>query len=380
MFPPLATRPAPVRALPLLLLTVLGGLGAAFTGGCGNDNPTGGTPALRVPQDYPYPQAAVDAAEPGEVVVVQPGVYPHVEVRDVDSTGHPGGVRAALFMRDDVRVLGLGDPGTAILMDTTAVDSTGIRTTVGIVFAGNSNTARAENVAVEGFGTGALIRERNGYLLNCRVSGCNVGVDVDVADQPLIVGSLIEDCAGPGIRTGDAGSGLGANAVRRCDVGIEAVRTGQPYLESNAVCRNRVGLRVAQGATPILRYNVALYNTRSGVLLESGAVPDLTQNDLYGNAVDLEVRAYDPPLEQPLPAEGNWWGDTDVEDIGTNRIRDANGDPSRGAVVDFVPVSPISFFPLYASLGNICGSASGSPEAMRLLRGLGRGLTLPDRP
>jgi len=341
-------------AVPLILVLL-----AVAGVGCTDNRPlvVPGPPALRVPEDFPYPQAAVDSASSGMVVLVKPGVYTHTEVRDVDPDGFPGGIRAALFMKDGVAVTGTGDAGTSVLRDTVAADST-----FGLVFVSVGNATKVENIAVESFGTGALIRGQGGYIENCRMSGDPVGIRVLQASDPLVIGNLVEDAADAGIRSERDDGGYGANFVRRCGVGIDVLGPGSPYLQANVLCSDRIGLRGSSSATPILRANVIRNNASVGVLLTDGTRPDFTQNDLYENGIDLQVADYAPPLDT-LYAEGNYWSSTDVADIGLNRIRDASDDPAAGAVVDFLPVSPISFFPLNVNLGALCGpTGSGAPE------------------
>jgi hypothetical protein len=342
----------------LLLLAAVIPLG----GGCSNNDAlvVPGPPSLRVPEDFPYPQAAVDSASSGMLVIVEPGVYTHTEVRDVDPEEFPGGIRAALFMKEGVSVTGTGDPGTAILRDTTAADST-----VGIVFVSVGNATKAENLAVEAFGTGVLIRGQGGYVENCRMSGDPVGVRVLQAAEPLVIANLVEDAVDAGIRSDRDDGGYGANFVRDCGVGIDVLGPGSPYLEANVLCGDHIGFRGALAATPILRANVIRNNSGFGVLFTSGTLPDFTQNDLYGNGVDLGIQAYEPPIDT-LTAEGNYWASTDIPAIGLNRIRDAVDDPSAGAVVDYIPVSPISFFPLNVDLNALCGSASPGASEMVL--------------
>jgi hypothetical protein len=294
------------------------------------------------------------------LVIVQPGTYSHTEVRDVDPEEFPGGIRAALFMKDGVSVTGAGGPGTAVLRDTVAADST-----VGIVFVAVGNGTKAENLAVESFGTGALIRTQGGYLENCRMSGDPVGVRVLRASEPLVIGNLVEDALDAGIRSDRDDGGYGANFIRNCGVGVEILGPGSPYLEANVICRNRIGFRGALAGTPTLRYNVFRNNSRTGVLLESETRPDFTRNDLYENGVDLEARAYAPPGDTLL-AEGNYWDSTDIAAIGRDRIRDALDDPEARAIVDYIPVSPSSFFPLSVDLNALCGSTGSDASEMIL--------------
>ncbi|MEQ0562307.1 right-handed parallel beta-helix repeat-containing protein [Amycolatopsis sp. NEAU-NG30] len=65
-----------MRALPVVLLCVLAAAGCAS----GPRPDTAGPATIRVPQDAPTVQQAVDSARPGDLVLVSPGVY-HESVR-----------------------------------------------------------------------------------------------------------------------------------------------------------------------------------------------------------------------------------------------------------------------------------------------------------
>ncbi len=358
-------RPAFAHRPRIYLLLAAGA--ALLLAGCGNDKPIVGPRVYKVPEAYPDPQAAVDAAQPGEVVVVQPGVYTHTEVRPVDPARHPGGLRAALFMKDGVSVVGLGSPGTAVLRDTTGADST-----VGVVFDSLSSDASIQNLACEGFGTGILATRANGDIICCRVSDVGTGVEVSEAQEPLFIGNLIERAAAAGVRNRNSGAGFGANYVRDCPVGFLLEGTGNAVLDANVLCRNQVGARITAGALPVVTENAVRNNTGSGFLLEDGADPLVEQNDIYQNAVDVEVRGYDPPRAQPIVFGGNYWASLDTLAIESARIVDAEEDPARGARVDVNPVSPTSFFPLNTNLGALCNGSGpeGAAAIMDMLQRL----------
>src|SRR4051812_34832494 len=76
-----------MRALAALVALIAGA--SAFAGCSSGDGTvkTGGVVTHRVPQDFPTIQKAVDAAKPGELVLVSPGVYKEaVDVTTKDLT------------------------------------------------------------------------------------------------------------------------------------------------------------------------------------------------------------------------------------------------------------------------------------------------------
>ena len=105
----------------MLLLSALL-LALAVLPGCSDTATTSGPPTLVVPDQFPTIQAAIDAARPGEIVLVQPGVYSALERRDIDPDRYPGGLVATAFLKEGVGIVGNGDPGTVVLRDTASID------------------------------------------------------------------------------------------------------------------------------------------------------------------------------------------------------------------------------------------------------------------
>ena len=140
---------------------------------------------------------------------------------------------------------------------------------------------------------------------------------------------------------------------------------GTPIYDTNVMCRNRVGFVARQDATPLMRGNAMRANASLGARFESGAVPDFTENDLYWNGdADLAVANYQPHLTTPLRRHGNYWGsEYSVQEIGLSRILDAVDDPSRGATVDYLPISPAFFFDPSVDLNAACAASSAAEVA-----------------
>ena len=99
--PSLSLRPFSAR---LLILTALLALA-----GCSDDPPTGNVrPSLHVPADFPTIQAAIDAAQYGDFIIVSAGTYADLHTRDVAPDRFPGGLPAAAPMQPGVLLPGDG--------------------------------------------------------------------------------------------------------------------------------------------------------------------------------------------------------------------------------------------------------------------------------
>ncbi len=333
--------------------------------GCTDDKTSTPIDAIVVPTDFPTPQAAVDAALAGELVLVRPGTYFGSEIRALSVDGDS--VRASLFMKDGVRVLGEGSAGSVVLRDTTGEPGV-----IGVVMDSVGNSTILENFVFDDYDTGALIVALAGELIGDRFNRGRVGIHVRQAAQPYVIGNLVEDADSIGVLNETSGGAYGANLIRGCDVGMVADGIGTPIYDTNVMCRNRIGFWALRDVTPLMAGNAMRSNSSLGVLLESGAVPDFTENDLYWNGdADLAVANYQPHLATPLAVEGNYWGsDFSVQEIGLSRILDGVDDPDRGATVDYVPISPAFFFDPSVDLNAAC-AASSAAEVTAIARVMG---------
>ena len=246
--PAIPLRPAAhVRRAAAALAVLAGGV---LLIGCGGD---GGWIARDVPGRYPSIQAAVDAARPGDLVRIAPGVYEQAVVvppskRDVVIRGE-----------DRDRVVLDGDRG---------------RRAVGILVRGGGTAV--ENLTVRGFGTaGVAVETAPGAarpLRGWRVSYVTalgdgrVGIAVRGASGGAIehvlarghtrAGLLLADCAPCDARVLDS-------AADRNRVGLEASdASGNVIVARSRFRRNRVGVlltatRRDEGAEPQREVTVA---------------------------------------------------------------------------------------------------------------------------
>ncbi len=355
---------ADVPLAPVWTLVLAGIALLALPFGCTDDKTTTPIDAIVVPTDFPTPQAAVDSAQSGDLVLVQPGTYFGSEIRALSAGGDS--VRASLFMKDGVQVLGEGTAGQVVLRDTTGEPGV-----IGVVMDSVGTNTVVRNLVFDDYETGALIVGEDGWLVGNRFNRGRVGVHVRRAAQPYLIGNLVEDADSVGVLNESCDGAYGANLVRGCDVGMVADGAGTPLYESNVMCRNRVGFWALRGATPLMRGNAMRGNGWFGALFQSGAVPDFRENDLYWNGIaDLSVANYQPHLGIPLDVSGNYWGsEFSVEEIGLSRILDSLDEPSRGATVDYLPISPAYFYDPAVDLNAAC-AASSAAEVVAITRAL----------
>jgi len=344
-------RTALLRAASPLLSVVL-------FASCGPSDPKPmSVPGIVVPRDYPTPQDGIDVAESGDTVYLEPGVYTAMSRRSIDEEEFPGGVTAAMFLKEGVAIEGLGGLGGVIFADTTESDST-----FGAVFNGVTENTVVHNVVFDGFFCGALFHGDSGTLSLTRVSNGGVGAWAYKAGQPWVLSCLIENTRFDGVLNQLSDTVVGANIIRNCTVGVGSELGGRPIVQWNILCSNQAGAGANTQATPILYQNVIIDNSYAGVKIETGAIPIVFENDIYDNAMGIAVGFYAEPLADTLNCTSNFWDTTDLERIGDEFIMDRSDDPTSGAYVDYLPVSPISFSGLFLTFPprNVCGG-SGAP-------------------
>ncbi len=228
--------------------TVVAVLVLAAAQGCGGGARTGEEDAprrIRVPQDAPTISAAVDRAEPGDIVLVAAGVYhemvrvktPRVTVRGLD--------RNTVIIDGDLRrpngivLSGAGD----------AVQNLTVRNAVlnGVLITGDGE---AGGRAGAGYGRRASSAPVEGFLVD-RVTSYNnglYGIYAFGARDGVIKRSYTSGMADSGIYVGQCkpcNIAVRANVAERNAVGYEATNASRRmYVHGNRFVGNRVGVAV----------------------------------------------------------------------------------------------------------------------------------------
>ena len=262
---------------------------------------------LRVPVGFPTIQKAVDAARPGDVVLVQAGTYrervrlkERVTLRSVgnDAPGKLGFARAESTIIDGG---GKVDENAGVAMAEGAVLDGFTVTGVGRYddaewqkhFATRGNEQAHEHIGAPGV-AGVSIRG-----VNCEVRGNIVhhvgytgiaitGVDGRVC-APLVVSNVCHRNMGGGI-----GSMNGSTATIRGNTCFDNFYAGighenaSPLVELNHCYGNiRAGIGISEGACPTVRSNVCYNNRRAGIGIRTGAStrPTVERNDCRDNGM-----------------------------------------------------------------------------------------------
>lgn len=170
-------------------------------------------------------QAAVDAAEPGDIIHIEPGIY---------SEG-------VVVAKRGLRLIGLGDPGAVVIENPGALDN-------GITVTDAGDRFTLDNVTIRGF-------EENGVFL--------VGV------EHFRIARVITEDNG--------------------EYGIFPLLSAFGTIEhSSASGHSDTGIYVGQSRNVIIRHCTAFGNV-NGFEIENSSLVQLTDSDAYGNTAGVLV-------------------------------------------------------------------------------------------
>ncbi|MBB0247227.1 hypothetical protein FNQ90_24675, partial [Streptomyces alkaliphilus] len=247
------------RAGPAAILTAVAALLTLITlitlVGCGalsprerdiRPGPTGQAAVITVPGDTPSIQAALDAAVPGDLVLVGPGVYRESPVLRTPRVVLRGSDRGAVIIDGEQRRA----TGITVLAEETAVENLTLRghTTAGLTVTGTAEHPllgyRASYLTVHDNGRHGIrvVRARRGVIEHSHVSGHgHAGIRVEECDP---CESVVRD-----------------NITEANTIGIELLATGHPMtVRGNTGERNTAGVRArhrkADDPGPIILGNI----------------------------------------------------------------------------------------------------------------------------
>jgi hypothetical protein len=243
---------------------------------------------LRVPEDHKTIQAAIDAAQPGDTILVAAGKYPErirlqpqITLRSFGEDEKSGDAHK----RAEATILdGSGKEGKqpgVVMAEGSTLDGFTI-TNVGTYdeatwkkhFDSHGDELGDEEGSVQAEGTipAISIQGVSCTVLNCLVShNGDVGIGIlgkeDTRTAPIIFGNIVLRNMGGGI-----GVAEGAEPIIQANACKENLRAGigcrkaNPIITGNLCYRNiRAGIGCREGARPIMRGNKCYQNRRAGI-------------------------------------------------------------------------------------------------------------------
>lgn len=269
--------------------------------------PSASAAILRVPQNHPTLQAAIDAASPGDTILVAGGRYnerirltPGVVLRS-EGDDSPGaeGLRRAESTIIDGHAVHIGQPGVLLAEDSTldGFSITGIGEYDDVLWKKHHDSHGEELGDEEGAAMAeGSIPAVSMSGISCRVTRCIVHHNGDVGIAitgrknggavPLISKNLVYRNMGGGI-----GVAAGADAIILDNVCRENLRAGigcrnsSPVITGNVCCGNvRAGIGCREGAAPVIRRNKCCQNRRAGIGIRmDGTAPVVEDNECSEN-------------------------------------------------------------------------------------------------
>ncbi|WP_188304642.1 nitrous oxide reductase family maturation protein NosD [Streptomyces sp. CBMA123] len=270
-----------VRALPTLLVAALALAGCSSAGGSSSDARHPDGTVVRVPQDFPSIQKAVDVAREGDTVLVSPGTYQE-SVRIT---------KARIVLR--------GTDRNTVLLDG------GVRLVNGVTVTGPGSVV--ENLTVHGYlANGVLFTGVTDEKLQQRGAGGSAYNPLDTTRFPAVQGfratkvtaynnglygiyafdargGIIEDS----YASGGADSGIYVGQCKPCDT----------LVRGNTVERNAVGIEITNASDNLHFLGNRVVGNRVGVTVNSNDLEALAPQHgavIAGNAV-TDNNASDTP-------------------------------------------------------------------------------------
>jgi parallel beta-helix repeat protein len=261
----------------------------------------------RVPEDHKSIQAAINAAQPGDMILVAPGNYaerlrlkPRILLRSLGEDEKSG---AAHKRAEETIIDGGGKEGKepgVVMAEGSTLDGFTI-TNVGQYdeatwrkhFDSQGEELGDEEGSVQAEGTipAVSIQGVSCTVINCLVHhNGDVGIGIlgqeNARTSPVVFGNIVLRNMGGGI-----GVAEGAEPIIQANTCKENLRAGigcrkaNPIITENLCYQNiRAGIGCREGARPIMRGNKCYQNRRAGIGIRmKGTAPVVENNDCYEN-------------------------------------------------------------------------------------------------
>jgi hypothetical protein len=279
------------------------------------------TVSAQLPGAYPTINDALEVAEDGAVISIEPGVYSEAlrlsnrrlslvasesgtVTVDATGTGQP-----ALACRDgDVTVRGL----ILKAADYPALSATGGRLQVekcqasagyaAAVSVSDGATVEATDLTVTGGQYGIVLEDAGGTLDKCEVRDItDDGIIVRLGADPVIRNSTVAGCGYRGVYIYQAGR----PTIERCDIsaagdaGISIAHRSSPTITATWVHDTRgVGIYFGQGCSGLVEACKIERTAAPGIQLDAGADPTVREGDEATSGAKFGVSAIESSAQQ----------------------------------------------------------------------------------
>ena len=261
---------------------------------------------IRVPDDYQTVQGAVDAASPGDIVLVSAGTYyEHVRVnKTVSLVGESrettiiDGNRTgdALYVTaDNVKISGFNIQNGGGL---------GVYLGRGIVLErSNGNTIYANTIASNVFGV--WLEESSGnmitgnHILNNGVGPGflmhGAGIVLEFSNRNIISNNLISNNVVGGISLSSSYDNIvNQNTVTKNVEGVFLVSSGRNIVSDNVMTSNDGGIEIRLSTKNTIRHNQIFKNEGGGIGVWGSKMNVIRENNITGNKIGIGISHRSP--------------------------------------------------------------------------------------
>lgn len=212
---------------------------------------------------------AVQKAEPGTVIQLNPGTY-----------SQETGEAFPILIKNGVTLQGDSSNNgetISIVGGGNFVSPTFARQNVTLRTEGNSQIIGITVTNPNTRGTALWIESSNPTIQNSSfVNSKRDGIFISAEGNPKIIGNIFFQNEGNGISIARSGTGeIRNNLFQNTGFGISINDEAAPLIIENKIIENRDGLVVSHQAKPVLRNNLIENNVRDGIVAISQAQPDL---------------------------------------------------------------------------------------------------------
>jgi len=237
---------------------------------------------IHVPGEYPTIQQGIDAAQPGDIVLVAPGRYPEeIQLKASVIVRGAGEGRSIIDGQDD--------PGDVVRATGNAIGPD-------TKLEGFTITGALNGGGMPGGGGVFCNSGARPDIGNCRIEGNDAGVDLWNGSTAYVHNCVVVNNVYDGISTGSGGT-IVNNTIHNC----------------------RIGFYDYSGYGPVFMNNIVTGCSQYGVYGPSGGTPpSLTYNDVWGNATNYQ---------QAVPGVGSISHDPLYADTSAGDYHLASGSP-----------------------------------------------------
>ena len=285
-----------------------------------------GTGILKVPDQYPIIQAAIDAASPGDKVLVAPGIY-------VES----------IQLKSGVTVEGSGADVTTLQGDGSWLEDPYFTYTVL-----GDNYSAISGFKITGSLYGILCNGSSPTISNNIITGNRYGIDVVWEALPTIDNNTITGNDWYGIEVVYSSPVIKNNIISGSDYAMR-IWGSDPIVANNVIAGNRsggidsknespstiinntivgnggFGIRALRNTHPLIANNIIADHRGYGIICEENSHPEISYNDLWNNGTNYfgcsagpsDISA-DPMFVSPATGDYHLAAGSPAIDAGTN--------------------------------------------------------------